>query len=57
MVSVADENTVPLQWPLGRVTEVFTGNDNIARVAEIRTQKWIGNTSGQIMKITRPVTT
>ena len=26
MVFVADENTVPLQWPLGRVTKVFTGN-------------------------------
>ena len=43
MVFVADENTVPLQWPLGRVTKVFTGNDNVSRVAEVRTQKWIGN--------------
>ena len=43
MVFVADENTVPLQRPLGRVTKVFTGNDNVARVAEVRTQKWIGN--------------
>ena len=43
MVFVVDDNTVPLKWPLGRVMKVFTGNDNIARVAEVRTKKWVGN--------------
>ena len=43
MVFVVDDNTVPLKWPLGRVMKVFTGNDNVARVAEVRTKKWVGN--------------
>ena len=43
MVFVVDDNTVPLKWPLGRVMKVFTGNDNVARVAEVGTKKWVGN--------------
>ena len=23
--------------------EIFTGNDNVARIAEVRTQIWVGN--------------
>ncbi|XP_049309690.1 uncharacterized protein LOC125777833 isoform X1 [Bactrocera dorsalis] len=37
IVCIKDENSAPLKWPLGRVTEVVTGTDGVARVAVLRT--------------------
>ena len=39
MVLVAEDNISPLQWPLARVMKTFLGNDDIARVVQIRTSK------------------
>ncbi|XP_055856002.1 uncharacterized protein LOC129919180 [Episyrphus balteatus] len=41
LVLVRDERLPPTQWPLGRVLEVHTGEDNLVRVATIRTQSSI----------------
>lgn len=41
MVLVKQENTPPLQWPLGRIIEVFPGQDGITRVAAIKTSKGV----------------
>ncbi|XP_041976170.1 uncharacterized protein LOC121730976 [Aricia agestis] len=37
LVLIKEDNTPPLNWKLGRVTEVFPGTDGVSRVAEIRT--------------------
>lgn len=37
LVLVKEDNIAPLHWKLGRVVELHKGNDNIARVATIRT--------------------
>ncbi|XP_075167651.1 uncharacterized protein LOC142239762 [Haematobia irritans] len=37
MVIIQEDNTPPLKWPLGRITNVFPGNDGIVRVAEVKT--------------------
>ena len=38
LVLIADENTTPLQWPIARILELYQGNDEIARVAKIKTK-------------------
>ena len=38
LVLMTDENTRPLNWPLARVTKIFTGNDDQVRVVEIKTR-------------------
>jgi len=38
VVLVLHENTPPLQWPLGRITEIFPGNDGVVRVASVKTK-------------------
>ena len=43
LVLIADDNVRVLEWPLGRITKLFKGNDNRTRVVEIRTAKWIAN--------------
>lgn len=37
MVIIKEDNTPPLKWKLGRVTEVITGTDGLVRTAIIRT--------------------
>lgn len=41
LVILKDKTRPPPLWLLGRVTKVFTGSDNVNRVAEIRTSKGI----------------
>ena len=38
LVFVTDDNNPPLYWPLGRVVAVYTGNDDLNRVARVKTQ-------------------
>ncbi|XP_058806275.1 uncharacterized protein LOC131672811 [Phymastichus coffea] len=37
VVILMEDNPVSARWPLGIVTEVFPGNDGVARVASVRT--------------------
>jgi hypothetical protein len=39
LVLVTDELHPPLQWPLGRVMNIFTGNDDVTRVVNVKTHK------------------
>ena len=39
LVLVAEDNEAPLVWKLARVSKLFKGNDEIPRVAEIKTSK------------------
>ncbi len=38
MVLLTDEKLSPLNWPLGRIMEVFPGNDGNVRTVLVRTQ-------------------
>lgn len=49
MVLIRDDNLPPTQWPLGRIIEVFLGNDSKVRTAVIKTK--YGETSRTIAKI------
>ena len=44
---IADDNIQRGKWPLGRVTEVFTGKDGNVRAAKVKTATTI---------LTRPIT-
>lgn len=37
MVLLNEYNISPFHWPLGRVTEIFAGDDGIVRVIEVKT--------------------
>lgn len=37
MVLLKEDNTPPLQWPLGRICEVFPGDDGKVRVISVKT--------------------
>ncbi|XP_055840968.1 uncharacterized protein LOC129908493 [Episyrphus balteatus] len=37
MVLIKEDNTSSLKWPIGRITNVITGNDGLVRVADVRT--------------------
>ena len=37
------DNIPPLMWPMSRITKVFDGNDNIIRVAQIKTPTGLYN--------------
>lgn len=39
MVLIKEENIKPLEWILGRITQVITGSDNVPRVAIVKTAK------------------
>ena len=39
IVFLKDDNTSSMMWPMAKVIEVFDGNDQIARVVEIRTRR------------------
>lgn len=37
MVILRNENTPPMSWPLGRITQLHPGSDNVVRVVSVRT--------------------
>lgn len=37
MISIKDNNTPSLEWQLGRISEVHLGEDEIIRVATVKT--------------------
>ena len=39
IVFLNDDNSPPMMWPMAIVTKVFKGNDDVARVVEIRTRR------------------
>ena len=39
LVLLTSETLPPLQWPVGRITEVFPGNDGQVRTVLVRTEK------------------
>ncbi|XP_023313216.1 uncharacterized protein LOC111691290 isoform X1 [Anoplophora glabripennis] len=41
MVLLKEDNLPPLQWKLGRVSEVYRGKDNIVRVVSVKTSSGI----------------
>ncbi len=41
LVLVTDENLPPLQWAMGRVEVIYTGNDDVCRAVKVRTQKGV----------------
>ena len=43
LVCVTDDNNPPLHWPLERVVAVYTGNDDLVRVARVKTQNGLIN--------------
>ena len=51
LVLVTSENYPPLQWPLGRVVRIYTGNDDVCRAATIRTAK--GTFNRPVVKLRR----
>ena len=34
---VADKNSSSANWPLGRIVEIYSGLDNVMRVAKVKT--------------------
>ena len=43
IVYITDDNTPPLQWPIGRVIHVYSGPDRFVRVVKIKTATGIYN--------------
>ncbi|XP_071576252.1 uncharacterized protein [Temnothorax nylanderi] len=39
LVIIKQQTTAPLQWPIGRVQEIHTGSDGVARSATVKTSK------------------
>ncbi|GFW42596.1 uncharacterized protein TNCV_4257901 [Trichonephila clavipes] len=37
IVLLKDPNTKPLDWPMGRILEVFPGSDGLVRVVNVKT--------------------
>ena len=43
LVLIAEDNEAPIHWKLARITKLFKGNDNVSRVAELKTATKILN--------------
>ena len=43
IVYITDDNTLPLQWPIGRVIHLYSGPDRFVRVVKIKTTTGIYN--------------
>ena len=43
LVYLTDDNVAPLQWPLGRITYVYSGPDKFVRVVKVKTSNGIFN--------------
>ncbi len=49
VVVLHDDNVFPTKWPLGKVTRIFPGDDQLVRVVEVKTQ--VGTFRRPIKKI------
>lgn len=49
VVLVGQDDSPPLSWPLGVITEVYPGTDNVIRVAMVKTQS--GNYKRPVVKL------
>uniref|UniRef100_A0A8D9DY12 Integrase catalytic domain-containing protein n=1 Tax=Cacopsylla melanoneura TaxID=428564 RepID=A0A8D9DY12_9HEMI len=49
VVIIKQDNTPPLSWPMGVITEVFPGTDGTVRVASVRTSR--GNLKRPVCKL------
>ena len=49
VVCIKEDNMVPTQWPLARVTAVYPGTDGRVRVADVKTEK--GNYKRPVTKL------
>ena len=45
LVLIAEDNQRPLQWKLGRITELYSGNDSVNRVTKVITDAGMWNVS------------
>ena len=43
LVYLTDDNVAPLQWPLGRITYVYSRPDKFVRVVKVKTSNGIFN--------------
>ena len=43
LLYLTDDNVAPLQWPLGRITYVYSGPDKFVRVVKVKTSNGIFN--------------
>ena len=39
LVILKEDGTIPTNWPLARVTQVYPGKDGLVRVATVKTTK------------------
>ena len=39
LVLITSKQTVPTQWPLGRILQTFPGSDGLVRVVQVRTSE------------------
>ena len=39
LVYITEDNLPPLHWPIGVIENVYTGNDNLVRVAKVKTSE------------------
>ncbi|GFS71842.1 integrase catalytic domain-containing protein [Trichonephila clavipes] len=53
LVLLKDPNTKPLDWPMGRIFEVFPGNDGLVRVVNVETST--GILKRAITKVALPI--
>ena len=50
LVFITDDNSAPLQWPIGRVHYVYNGPDSAVRVVKVKTPTGIYNRSVHKLK-------
>ncbi|GFV85076.1 hypothetical protein TNCV_3320141 [Trichonephila clavipes] len=48
LVLLKDPNTKPLDWPMGRILEVFPGSDGLVRVVNVKTSTAIHSGYGSL---------
>ena len=41
LIVVANKNLSRAKWPLGRIVEIFSGSDDVIRVAKVKTSQGV----------------